>query len=87
MLQAPKTLSNGKTPAFKVGDGVFGSGLGGYATKICATEWSLRPIPKGWDFFDAAGLFVTAPTSYAGLVTRGGVKQGRTSQRHACSAR
>lgn len=36
----------------------------------------MRPIPKGWDFFDAAGLFVTAPTSYAGLVTRAGVKKG-----------
>lgn len=85
VLQAPKTLSNGKTPQFKVGDGVFGSGLGGYATKICATEWSLRPIPKGWGFFEAAGVFVTAPTSYAGLVTRANVKKGDWVLVHAAA--
>jgi NADPH2:quinone reductase len=76
-LKAPATLPGGKTPAFKPGDKVFGSGQGGYATKICSTEYSLRAIPKGWDFFDAAGLFVTAPTSYAGLVTRANVKKGK----------
>ncbi|KIW08765.1 uncharacterized protein PV09_00703 [Verruconis gallopava] len=85
VLKAPDRLSNGKKPAFKVGDGVFGSGAGGYATKICATEWSLRPIPKGWSFFDAAGLFVTAPTSYAGLVTRAGVKKGDWVLVHAAA--
>jgi NADPH2:quinone reductase len=76
VLKAPAILPGGKTPAYKPGDKVFGSGQGGYATKICTTEWSLRPVPKNWSFFDAAGLFVTAPTSYAGLVTRAGVKQG-----------
>jgi NADPH2:quinone reductase len=71
VLKAP--AKGGK---YKVGDKVFGSSQGGYATKICAPEERLRPIPKGWGFFEAAGLFVTAPTSYAGLVTRAGVKKG-----------
>ena len=47
---------------FKVGDRVFGASQGGYATHIVAPEASLRPVPQGWDFADAAGLMVTAPT-------------------------
>jgi hypothetical protein len=50
---------------------------GGYATRILAKELSLRPIPEGWSYFDAAGLFVTAPTSYGALVQRAGVKKGK----------
>lgn len=34
-------------------------------------------MPEGWSFFDAAGLFVTGPTSYAGLVVRAGIKKGK----------
>jgi NADPH2:quinone reductase len=71
VLQAPSG-----NPKYKVGDKVFGSAQGGYATLITATEERLRPIPKGWGFFEAAGLFVTAPTSYAALVQRAGVKKG-----------
>ncbi|KAF2435413.1 NAD(P)-binding protein [Tothia fuscella] len=77
-----KSPSNGK---FKVGDKVFGSAQGGYATKIVSTEERLRPLPKGWSFFEAAGLFVTAPTSYAGLVTRAGVKKGDYVLIHAAA--
>lgn len=76
ILKAPTSLPSGKTPKFKVGDKVFGASQGGYATRIVATEERLRPMPKGWSFFDAAGVFVTGPTSYAGLVTRAGIKKG-----------
>lgn len=76
VLQAPKTVRGGKPPKFQTGDKVFGSAQGGYATKITSTEERLRPIPKGWSFFDAAGLFVTAPTSYGALVQRANVKKG-----------
>lgn len=76
VVKAPALLDDGRTPKFKVGDKVFGSGQGGYATLICTTEERIKIIPKGWDFFDAAGLFVTAPTSYAALVTRAGIKKG-----------
>ncbi len=37
------------------------------------------PVPEGWSYEDAAGLFVTAPTSYAGLVVRAQVKKGTHS--------
>lgn len=76
VLQVP---SSGKKTAFKKGDRVFGASQGGYATKVCAKEAQLRPMPKGWSFFEAAGLFVTAPTSYAGLVNRANIKKGRCS--------
>lgn len=40
------------------------------------TEDKLKGVPEAWSFEDAAGLFVTAPTSYAGLVVRAGIKKG-----------
>jgi len=76
VLQVPGKLPGNKQPKFKVGDKVFGASQGAYATKTTATEESLRPIPRGWAYMDAAGLFVTAPTSYAALVTRAGIKKG-----------
>ncbi|GAB7351753.1 hypothetical protein MBLNU459_g2334t2 [Dothideomycetes sp. NU459] len=71
--------------AFKKGDKVFGASQGSYATKICAEESKLRPMPKGWGFFESAGLMVTAPTSYAALVTRAGVKKGDYVLIHAAA--
>ena len=79
------TPSSNPSPAFKKGDRVFGASQGGYATKICAEEERLRPVPKGWSFIDAAGLMVTAPTSYAALVTRAGVKKGDYVLIHAAA--
>ncbi|KAF4548390.1 Zinc-binding dehydrogenase-like protein 17 [Elsinoe fawcettii] len=79
------TPSNGTASTFKVGDKVFGAAQGGYATKICATETQLRPMPKGWGFFESAGLFVTAPTSYAALVTRANIKKGDWVLVHAAA--
>jgi len=70
---------------FKQGDRVFGASQGAYATKICSGEQSLRPMPKGWGFFESAGLFVTAPTSYAALVNRAGVKKGDWVLVHAAA--
>jgi len=70
---------------FRVGDKVFGAAQGGYATKVCAKEEQLRPVPKGWSHFEAAGLFVTMPTSYAGLVTRCRVQPGEWVLVHAAA--
>ena len=70
---------------FKVGDKVFGAAQGGYATRACAKEEQLRPVPKGWGFFEAAGLFVTMPTSYAALVTRAKIKSGDWVLVHAAA--
>ncbi|KAH8812339.1 hypothetical protein F5884DRAFT_785142 [Xylogone sp. PMI_703] len=82
VLSTPK---NNPSPKYKVGDRVFGASQGGYATKVCALEPSLKPVPEGWSFVDAAGLFVTAPTSYGGLVLRAGVKKGDWVLVHAAA--
>src|ERR1700712_1829417 len=66
------TPSDETKPKFPVGTRVFGSSQGGYAEKICAEEGRLRKVPEKWSMKDAAGLFITAPTSYGGLVQRGG---------------
>ncbi|KAI9806414.1 MAG: hypothetical protein M1833_003601 [Piccolia ochrophora] len=85
VLRTPSSPPRGQTPKFKVGDKVFGASQGGYATKVAAKEESLRPVPKGWSFFEAAGLFVTAPTSYAALVHRARVREGEIVLVHAAA--
>lgn len=52
---------------------------------MCAPEASLLAVPEGWSFRDAAGLFVTAPTSYGALVLRAGVKPGDHVLVHAAA--
>ncbi|KAL8943363.1 MAG: hypothetical protein Q9216_001138 [Gyalolechia sp. 2 TL-2023] len=82
VLSTPSSKSN---PRFKKGDRVFGSSQGGYATQICASEEALMPVPPGWGFLEAAGLMITAPTSYAALVYRAGVKKGDYVLIHAAA--
>lgn len=84
ILAVPSSPKTSK-PKYKVGDKVFGASQGGYATKVCSREETLKPVPKGWSFFEAAGLFVTAPTSYGALVTRAGVKEGDYVLVHAAA--
>lgn len=73
------------TPKYEVGDRVFGATQGGYATHVCAVEEALRLIPSGWTFEDAAGLMVTAPTSYAALVVRAKIMTGDYVLVHAAA--
>lgn len=68
-----------------MGTKVFGSAQGGYAELVAAEEQRLRPVPPGWSFADAAGLFVTAPTSYGALVQRANVKKGDWVLVHAAA--
>ncbi|KAI2638403.1 hypothetical protein GGS21DRAFT_508079 [Xylaria nigripes] len=82
VLAAP---ANAKSPKFPVGSRVFGASQGAFATKICATEEQILAVPQGWSFTDAAGLFVTAPTSYGALVLRAGVKAGDWVLIHAAA--
>ncbi|KAL4814554.1 hypothetical protein BDW67DRAFT_84364 [Aspergillus spinulosporus] len=70
---------------YKVGDRVFGATQGAYATHVLAPESALLPVPQGWSFEDAAGLFVTAPTSYGGLVHRANVQPGEWVLVHAAA--
>ncbi|KAJ5659069.1 hypothetical protein N7507_005520 [Penicillium longicatenatum] len=82
ILAVPTSAPNSR---FKVGERVFGAIQGAYATHILAPEASLLPVPQGWSFEDAAGLFVTAPTSYGALVHRAGVKEGDWVLVHAAA--
>ncbi|KAI6084927.1 hypothetical protein F4821DRAFT_164203 [Hypoxylon rubiginosum] len=72
-------------PKFPIGSRVFGASQGAYANRVCAAEHELLPVPRGWSFTDAAGLFVTAPTSYGALVLRAGVKAGDWVLVHAAA--
>ncbi|KAF5246582.1 hypothetical protein FAUST_1143 [Fusarium austroamericanum] len=79
------TPTDGPKPKFPVGSRVFGASQGAFATKICAIEDTLLPVPDGWSFKEAAGLFVTAPTSYGALVVRAGIKKGDYVLVHAAA--
>ena len=79
VISAPP--SSGYSP----GDRVFGSNQGSYAEKTIALTPTLHHIPKGWTFRDAAGLCVTAPTSYAALVLRAKLEQGEICLVHAAA--
>lgn len=61
---------------FKVGDKVFGAALGTFATQIHVEEEALRPMPQGWSYAQASGLFYTAPTAYAALILRARAQKG-----------
>ena len=82
VLATPSGLSN---PKFPVGSKVFGATQGAYATKLLAKEGGMLAVPEGWSFTEAAGLFVTAPTSYGALVVRAGVKKGDWVLVHAAA--
>ncbi|RYO85352.1 hypothetical protein DL766_005513 [Monosporascus sp. MC13-8B] len=79
------TPASSKTPRFPIGSRVFGASQGAYATRVCAREHDLLPVPEGWSMVDAAGLFVTAPTSYGALVLRAGVRAGDWVLVHAAA--
>lgn len=79
------TPSGAAKPKFPVGSRVFGATQGAFATKAVAKEVSLFPVPEGWGFQEAAGLFVTAPTSYGALVVRAGIKAGDYVLVHAAA--
>jgi NADPH:quinone reductase len=77
------TISARTNHQFQVGDRVFGAVHGAYSTHILAPEEALFPIPVGWSFADACGLYVTAPTSYGALVTRANTQPGEWVLVHA----
>ncbi|KAG8680971.1 hypothetical protein FRC09_017846 [Ceratobasidium sp. 395] len=70
---------------FKPGDRVFGSAQGAYAERVAAKWQSLHPIPAGFGFEQAAGLFVTWPTSYEALVGRAQLQPGEWCLVHAAA--
>ncbi|KAK9703947.1 hypothetical protein K7432_010478 [Basidiobolus ranarum] len=68
---------------YKKGDRVFGSTLGCYAEKAVAPVESIYKIPEGMSYEEAAGLFITYPTSYAALVLRANLQKDEFCLVHA----
>ncbi|KIW50399.1 hypothetical protein PV05_11989 [Exophiala xenobiotica] len=77
------TVNTRRDHLFKVGDRVFGGFHGAYATHISVPESNLFPIPEGWSFADASGIYVTTPTAYGALVTRAKTQPGEWVLVHA----
>jgi NADPH2:quinone reductase len=74
-----------KSSKFHPGDKVFGATQGSYAEKTIGRPEILHRVPRGWTFRDAAGLSITAPTSYAALVLRAKVQRGEVCLIHAAA--
>ncbi|KAJ2021373.1 hypothetical protein IW146_002023 [Coemansia sp. RSA 922] len=71
---------------FAVGDRVFGSNVtGAYAEYIAVPSIHCFPIPSALSFEQAAGIYITYPTSYAGLVLRAKVQRGDWVLVHAAA--
>ncbi|KAN0066328.1 hypothetical protein ACQY0O_000422 [Thecaphora frezii] len=62
---------------------VFGAVQGAYGEKAKADFWQLMVVPDGMSLDEAAGLFVTWPTSYAALKFRANVQPGEWVLVHA----
>ncbi|GAA6033248.1 hypothetical protein JCM8097_003015 [Rhodosporidiobolus ruineniae] len=64
---------------------VFGAGQGAYAEEI-AVDWrKILTVPDKMGLAEAAGLYVTYPTSYAGLVNRAQTQEGEWVLVHAAA--
>ncbi|KAI8142486.1 hypothetical protein BJV82DRAFT_615053 [Fennellomyces sp. T-0311] len=77
-------VTKSTVPQFKAGDRVFGSGFS-FAEVITVEANKVLPIPKNFTFEDAAGLYITWPTSYAALVLRAQLKAGEYCLVHAAA--
>ena len=77
-------VTKSTVPQYKAGDRVFGSGYS-FAEVITVDAIKVLPIPKNFSFEDAAGLYITWPTSYAALVLRAQLKAGEYCLVHAAA--
>ncbi|PHZ08762.1 NAD(P)-binding protein [Rhizopus microsporus ATCC 52813] len=71
-------------PQFKAGDRVFGSG-NSFAEVVNVSASNVLPMPKNFSFEEAAGLYITYPTSYSALVLRANLKAGEYCLVHAAA--
>ena len=72
---------------FAVGDKVCAlTAGGGYAEYVCADEGSVLPIPKGFDFVQAAALPENYFTVWYNVFERGQLKKGETFLVHGGSS-
>lgn len=62
-----------------MGDRVFGGlATGGFGEYVVVGSQFVRKVPEGLTLRDAAGLFVTLPTSYSALALRARLQPGET---------
>ncbi|CAO3666807.1 unnamed protein product [Umbelopsis vinacea] len=71
-------------PEYKAGDRVFGAG-NSFAEQVVVDAKRCIPIPSKLTFEEAAGLYVTYPTSYAALVLRANLKANEICLVHAAA--
>ncbi|GAA5952297.1 hypothetical protein JCM21900_000478 [Sporobolomyces salmonicolor] len=64
---------------------VFGAGQGAYSQKIKVDWHTVIEVPDTMSLEEASGLYVTMPTSYAGLVNRAQTKEGEWVLVHAAA--
>ncbi|KAF7288666.1 hypothetical protein HMN09_01372600 [Mycena chlorophos] len=62
--------------AFKAGDRVFGAVTGAYAERVAVDPGAVTKLPETLSFEQAAGMYVTWPTSYEALVGRAKLQPG-----------
>ncbi|KAJ3065333.1 hypothetical protein HDU98_011310 [Podochytrium sp. JEL0797] len=76
---------------FKIGDRVFGSSgpsfTGAFAThvNVLPTPGGIFKIPPFLSFNEAAGIFITFPTSWLGIVEKAELKKGEVCLVHAAA--
>ncbi|KZO98968.1 alcohol dehydrogenase [Calocera viscosa TUFC12733] len=68
---------------FKPGDRVFGYAQGAFAERVACDHRTFHSVPEGMTFDQAAGLSITYPTSYTGIISRGETKSGEWVLVHA----
>ena len=72
---------------FKVGDRVCALlGGGGYAEEVVVPEGMVMPMPKGFDYWEAAGIPEVYATAYLNLKIVGEIQKARPSSSTAAKA-
>jgi NADPH2:quinone reductase len=85
---AGRVAANSPIPAgckYRPGDRVFGSSQGAYAEQITVDHARLVRMPDNITYEQAAGIYVTIPTSYEGLVGRANTQPGEWVLVHAAA--
>lgn len=85
---AGKIAPNSPIPSgcpYRAGDRVFGSSQGAYGEQVACDWQRLVKMPDNITYEQAAGIYVTIPTSYEGLVGRANTQPGEWVLVHAAA--
>lgn len=81
MVSPSSTLHDQRLTA----DRVLGYAQGAFSETIAVKAATLLPVPNGLSLDQAAGIYLTYPTSYEGLVGRANAKAGEWVLVHAAA--